>query len=249
MKKDVSLSHEFALYYELLPDFLKSGSQLVVDEKDFVHRVERVLRLKVGEKLVLFNRARHATAQLIQMDRKRVSFEIVSVARNSIYAPRITFLLPILKRDALASAMYYLVESGVNEIQLLSTQGVQRSWAGSQEMERLERICIAAAEQSKNYSFPVLKEPISIAQAAATIAQGAHCFYGSPEGLSFRDIISNTVPEQLVLTCGPESDFTVREKEQLQAAGFTPLRLTPTILRAETAALCVSALFRTVFSR
>ncbi len=142
----------------------------------------------------------------------------------------------------------FITRSFVNELQLMQTENMQRKWGGKKERERLERICIAAAEQSKNFVFPVIKELISLADALQTVPSDALGFYGNPEGNHFCEVSSNVAPEHFVLTCGPEADFSAAEKLQLQAASFQALRLTPTILRAETAVLCLSSLFRTVFS-
>lgn len=248
MKKSATTCHEFALYYEPLSHRLKRGDRLIIDEKELVHRIERVLRLKMDEQFVLFNRAQHAVVRIAQMDRKRVELEVASISQNKLYTPRISFFLPILKRDALASAVYYLVEAGVNDIQLVSTQNLQRTWGGQKERERLERVCIAAAEQAKQFAVPELKDPIPFSELQNYIMPGAHCFYGNPEGASFRDTVPITAPKHIVLTCGPEADFSIEEKEKLKTASFQPMRLTPTILRAETAAFCISSLFRTVFS-
>ncbi len=181
------------------------------------------------------------------MDSKSIRLELISSVKNKQYTPTISFLLPVLKRDALAQAVDYLVETGVNELQLMLTEKGQR-WGGEIERERLERICIAAAEQLKNFAFPLIKEPISLADALQAAPSDAFGFYGNPEGDHFREISGDIMPERLILTCGPEADFSSAEKLQLQAASFQALRLTPTILRAETAALGLSLLFRTVFS-
>ncbi len=56
VKKTISQSHEFAIYYEILSDDLGQGDTFTVADKDLMHRVTRVLRIKKGELLVLFNR-------------------------------------------------------------------------------------------------------------------------------------------------------------------------------------------------
>ncbi len=248
MKKTISKSHEFAIYYEILSDNLGHGDTFTVVNQDLMHRITRVLRIKKGEPLLFFNREWHALLRIVQVDRKSMRLELISAVKNKRYTPTISFLLPILKRDALAQAVYYLVETGVNELQLVQTENMQRKWGGEKERERLERICIAAAEQSKNFAFPLIKDPLSLADALQAVPPDALCFYGNPEGNHFREIRSDIMPGHFVLTCGPEADFSSAEKVQLQEESFQALRLTPTILRAETAVLCLSSLFRTVFS-
>jgi len=246
--KNSSASHEFALYYEFLSEQASTSGNFIITAKEMVHRIERVLRLKEGEQLILFNRERHAKLRITQMDRKQVAGDIISVDQNKIYSPHITFLLPVLKRDALSAAVYFLVEAGVNTIQLIHSKNQQRAWGGQKELERLERVCIAAAEQSKHFAIPSVLEPISYEQALNNLPENGLRILANPEGVSFTDISFKSAPTQIILTCGPEADLSVEEKELLRVASFQSMRLTPTILRAETAAFCISSLFRSVFS-
>ncbi|MFC1870724.1 RsmE family RNA methyltransferase [Candidatus Dependentiae bacterium] len=246
--KHSSASHEFALYYESLSGQASPLGNLIITAKEMVHRIERVLRLKEGEQFILFNRERHAKLRITQMDRKQIVTEIISFDQNKIYSPDISFLLPVLKRDALSAAVYFLVEAGVNAIQLIQSKNQQRAWGGQKELERLERVCIAAAEQSKHFAIPPVLEPISYEQAVNNLPESGLRILANPDGVSFTDISSKGVPTQIILTCGPEADLSVEEKELLRVASFQSMRLTPTILRAETAAFCISSLFRSVFS-
>ncbi len=250
IKKNTSNAHEFAVYHslnfaELLPDV---GSEMHIEDSSLVHRIQRVLRLQVGDRFILFDRYAHANVMIRDCSKKSVQLYVEKITSNTSYSPEITFLLPVLKKDALEDALYYLIESGVNHIQFLHTDKEQGRWRWSNDSDRLERIAIAAAEQSKNFAFPEIKEPITFAELEGVLPKNAACFYGDPAGKSAHTLLHEKAPDQLVLACGPEGDFTHAEKEQLHAVSFQPLRLTPTILRAETAAFCISSLFRSVFS-
>ncbi len=247
MKKQ-SQAHEFALYYDALPQSLDVSDTVHISDKDIIHRIERVLRLKKGEQCILFNRESHAKVCILSMDKKQILVEILSFEKNKIYSPYITFLLPVLKRDALSAAVYYLVEAGVNEIKLIQTKHQPRAWGGQKEQERLNRVAIAAAEQSKHFAFPVISDPVSYEQAVSELPEKSVRILANPEGDSFSEILSQSTPVQIILTCGPEADLSVEEKDFLRLNSFKLMKLTPTILRAETAAFCISSLFRTVFS-
>ncbi len=245
--KELSFSHAFALYYEELPEKLRVGSELLIQKKDILHRIERVLRLRQGEQCTFFNRKQHVLLNIVGMDRQSIRGEVIAIAENIPYVPTLTFLLPVLKRDALAHAVYYLVEAGVNEIWLMQTEKAQRTGGGEKEGERLERIAIAAAEQSKNFAFPEIKSHVLFKDIMDDLPEGQR-FYGNPAGKALHEIDRERIQGPIFLTCGPEGDFTDREKVKLQEASFEAVRLTPTILRAETAAFCISSLFRAFFS-
>ena len=240
-------AHEFALYF---PNSTQHAvlKELVITDKELAHRIDRVLRLKQGESFVLFDRDSNLHVRIDAIERKTVTLSILSSEKNKRYVPHITYLLPLLKKDALSDAIYYLVETGVNEIRLIAADNQHRSWAKERDMDRLKRVAVAAAEQSKYFAFPEIHAPVSYNEALSVLPSDALRIYAHPDGQACKEIVSGQIPDHIVLTSGPEADLSPEEKEQLERASFHSMRLTPTILRAETAALCISSLFRTFFT-
>ncbi len=117
-------------------------------------------------------------------------------------------------------------------------------------MERLERVAIAAAEQSKNFALPIIQLPIAWQESLARLQQ--HTSYvgdpqGIPSALFFKEKQHRVDAYNLII--GPEGDFTPDEYKQLKDGGVIALQLTPTILRAEMAAFYIAALVRSFFMR
>jgi 16S rRNA (uracil1498-N3)-methyltransferase len=67
----------------------------------------------------------------------------------------------------------------------------------------------------------------------------AHCENTSRSVLS---VMSSSLPDQILVTIGPEGDFTPDEIELALAADFIPVQLGGTRLRTETAAVAAVAL-------
>ncbi len=241
-------THLFALYYS--GKKLTHHDLLVITDTDLIHRIERVLRLSVGDACILFDRTTWKEVTITALTRTTITCTVVAQHDIKPWYPKIRFFLPVLKRESLATAVYNLVESGVQEIQLIKTEKVQRAFGSTKELERLERIAIAAAEQSKNFALPDIKEPISWAEALI-LMQKTISYVGDPMGMPIFDSLHGLQkwPDSCILVVGPEGDFTAREYAALKEAGVIPLQLTPTILRAETAAFYLAALFRSFFVR
>lgn len=238
-------AHTFALY---LPD-ISGKESLQINDRDLVHRISRVLRLQSGERLIFFNNQYHVDAQIIEVTNRSITVKLNERKKNDKRVPHVTFLLPLLKREALAHAVYGLVEVGVSSIQLVTTQKTQRAWAGSKEAERLERIIIAAAEQSKNFAFPTLHAPISIEQALDALAVSSKKYFCDPDGIQISQLVDRAEPvDPIVLAIGPEGDLTLDEKELLVSHSFEKIRLTPTVLRAETAAFLAAGIVRSLIN-
>lgn len=236
--------HIFALYYPAL-HIPKQEKEIILNDADLVHRLTRVLRLTIGDHFFVFDRFINAQLIIKKIDRHTVICQMKEIKDNTKWQPSIIFLLPILKREALNAAVYSLVEAGVNEIQLIQTEKGQRKFGITKEMKRLERIIIAAAEQSKNFAFPQLKEPVSFMQALKSVH--SMCYVGDPAGQSAIAYLCKQEIPQCTLIVGPEGDFSTKEKMALKKKEVIPLQLTPTILRAESAVFYLASLFRSAF--
>ncbi len=262
MKQKTKNKHEFALYYDKLtaqPSIsVMAGislqkniahKQLILTDQEIIHRITRVLRLQEGEQLVLFDHQHNALVELGISGKKELITHVLAVNTNTSLKPSITFFLPLLKREAFDSALYSLVEIGINTIQLVTTEKTQRPLT-PHELERAERTMISAAEQSKNFNFPKLETPITFVQCIQKFQKepGLKIFF-DPEGIPLIDqidMVRKNKPSMLSLMIGPEADLTSTEKQQLKEAGVVFCALTPTILRACQAAALSGAIFRSI---
>lgn len=236
--------HEFAVFYPALNQ-LKKGCEYHIKEVDAVHRIARVLRLTKGDQFILFERGVRAKVSILDVQKKVVTIQLKSIETINPFEPSITFLLPLLKRDAFEAALYFLTEVGVNHIYPIITAKTNRSWGGPKEQARLNRIIIAAAEQSKNVAFPQLYEPISFDESLTKLSNQNIFFH--PTGHPINEMFSAIQKDSFTLIIGPEGDLTEPEQKQLKKHDVMSYRLSPTILRAQEAAGVVACMIRSFF--
>ena len=234
------MKHEFALYIPELGSVLKSGltNAFTLHNAEVATRIGSVLRLQPGESCILFDRTLHARCTLVAVQKKGVEFKLLEKNKNSVVQPKISCLLPLLKRDDLEAALYASVELGATDVQLVITEKVQRAWGGTKEFERLRRIMIAAAEQSKNFALPELYEPQPLPKVVAALAADSTKLFFDLGGQPAFTVMHNLVqqkPAALAMLVGPEGDLTVQEKALLAEHQFVVSELTPTVLRAVSA--------------
>lgn len=232
-----SQKHEFAFY---VPELKKGQKTITVNDPELLKRIESVLRLQVGEEIVFFSREIHVFARLDILTKKQIQAIVLKEEKNKEYAPFLTVLLPILKREALEAALYACTELGVNEVYLVSTQ---KSLQKQKDEKRYERIVIAAAEQSKNFSFPFVHSVQSLEEVLLMVEKEGRVF-ADPSGKSLSTIIEKP-KTSYVLMVGPEGDLTDDEKKLLQKEGFYFCHLTPTVLRSQQALSVLIGSFRT----
>ncbi len=248
--------HEFAVYYTDCATIIADSAVddiFTINDKQLCHRIHRVLRLLVNDPVIIFDRFVHATCVVQKIDAKKdtLVLKLKEKQENNILSPHITFFLPVLKRDDLESAVYFLTELGVNDIQFVVTEKVQQKWDKKRAHDRLQRIMIAAAEQSKSFAFPTLYDPISFDQLLTRTSDlRAAKIYFDQHGESLLSVLTKTDqarPEKIILMVGPEGDLVNDERIMLQRSGFTFCCLTPTILRANHAVGIGAGAFRSLF--
>ncbi len=242
--------HQFALFIDNLSQAVLeiSNSVFSVQNKELLHRICTVLRLKPQDELILFDREVHAQAVITQIQKKEISFSIRALKQNPLFAPTIVVGLALLKKDALYQAIYGLVEVGVSRIQLLTTHKAQQ-WYGEKEMARIDRIVIAAAEQSKNYRFPKVIEPTTLEKFITESEQQERnkLFFFDVGGKPIAQLVTDFQFDQYTMIIGPEGDLTSNEKAYLKEKLLDFYSLTPTVLRAQQAAIVGAGLCRSFF--
>lgn len=246
--------HEFAICVELLSSLIKDKKvedTIILSDEKLVHRIKQVLRLERGNTCILFDRFVHISVSITAfIGKKNISFVIVSIKDNIVLYPAVTFLLPLLKRDDFESALYALAEVGVSTIQLVFTQKTMQQWNSERDWDRANRILIAAAEQSKNFIYPELKNPISVADTLHLYKDDkAVKIFFDAAGKKLFDIIPilhESKGKNIVLFIGPEGDLVLEEKKMIQANNFIFCALTPTIIRAVQAAAIGAAFIRSI---
>lgn len=255
-QKNNKEKHEFALYIPLLTSLMQNcfpGDCITVTDEAIVHRIKHVLRLAVEEQCTFFDKKVHALVVIQEyVGKKHVSCKILSKEANAHLSPSITFLLPVLKREDFESALYSLTEIGVTTIQLITTDKTHGGSSFSQkDMDRAHRIVIAAAEQSKNFSYPELVAPVMLSSVPTNALPDARIFFDHNGSCLFSYIqnLRRSLPEDIVLLIGPEGDLSSEEKKIVQSKKFVTCSLTPTVLRSVQAAALGAGLIRSLVTR
>lgn len=228
-----STKHEFALYSAELSN---GSSQIVLTDIDLLQRIYKVLRLSIGDTLVLFDGKNVMNVVIANTEKKQCIVAVQSRECIRYITPEVHCVVPVLKREALEDVMYAAVELGANTIQLVFTEKIHRAWAGAKEFERLHGIMIAACEQAKQFMVPQLHAPKSFDEVLPTLKETVLFF--DVNGQPAYDVVTQLRKEKLsslTMLMGPEADLSDKEKTLLKEKGAICCKLTPTVLRAKQA--------------
>ena len=225
------------------------------------HHCADVLRLGVGDKVMIFDGQGHeAAAELLEVSRKHTR---LSLGRRVITAkPRcaITLVQAVPKGKNMDLVIQKAVELGVSAIiPLLTERTVVRMGDKEDEARKQERwqsIAMEACKQCGQNWMPKIGLPCTTKEFFNTSAEADLILIASlqSDSQSIKQALSSfmaakgVLPESVVILIGPEGDFTPAETELSLSAGAQPITLGPIILRTETAAIyCLSVLGHELF--
>jgi len=248
--------HQFALYTTALQSHAaRKGMLCTIQDRALKHRVVSVLRVREQDQLIFFDTRRVVHVHLVdrkQMTKDTFTVRVVHAAPLVSLLPSITLCVGMTKRDALASVVYAATQMGVTRIQFLYTQKAGRYSILEAERARMHRIMIAAAEQSKQFVFPTVHNPVCLQRYCDDVVRDNQscALYFAPNKPSIRQFLTRNyainISSHVHVFIGPEGGFSVSEKMVFEEAGIHGYQLTPTILRTPEAVLVGIGILRSL---
>ena len=107
-------------------------------------------------------------------------------------------------------------------------------------------VVIAACEQCGRNRVPEVRPVVPYTRWVASPSPAALRLTLSPGAPMTLQALQRSAPD-VVLLVGPEGGLAPREQQDAEAAGFTPVRLGPRVLRTETAAVAAIAAMQTLW--
>ena len=240
-----------------------------VDLPDDVVRHFQVLRLRAGERIVLFNGdGGEYQAEVTSAGKQAVRARVVEASSVSRENPiRVHLGICVLKREAMVNVLSKATELGVREVTpVIAEHCTVGQRAVNARLVHWRGAIIAACEQSGLNVIPVLHEPMDLAAWVSARSNSDESSRAERKYIALpetRPIVfqekalqekasqetapQETAPQEksatdsLALLTGPEGGFAEHEKAAALDANFTPLNLGERILRAETAPIAAIA--------
>lgn len=220
-----------------------SGARFYPDDR-IRHYLFHVLRLRPGDRVLLFNRQGQWECQLAGGADDGLDV-VKEHAVDESAALLISYLLPLLKGSRFRDAVRMLVEAGVDQILPVM---FERSVRRPDNLQRLgDEITEWAgqAAQQCGTAPPVILQPVgSVLEMLERVEPESFRLLLSPAAEQYMDEQVAGDVKAVTLLSGPEGGLTEKEIDQLLRAGFLNTRLRTPTLRAETAPVVAVALVR-----
>ena len=244
-----------------LPVPLTTGVTVPLDDNACNHAV-RVLRLKSGAPLVLFNGEGGAfAAMLIDVGKREARAQVREALPGEVESPlRVTLAQGVARGEKMDYTIQKAVELGVTAIQPLFTERGGVDLTGerlARKIEHWQSIVISACEQCGRNRLPKLHDPLALtAWLAQQTDSSLSCRgeLGEERGCGEENLRLLLDPRatqglrgletpsgMITLLIGSEGGLNPIELAKAQEAGFAGIRLGPRILRTETAGVAALA--------
>ena len=221
---------------------LAAGAEIAL-AKDQAHYLANVLRLKQGDRLLLFNGADGEwCAELTAIGKKRAEVRLEHQTRPQEEGPDLHYLFAPLKRARVDYMAQKATEMGASALRPVITR---HTAAERVKTDRLLANAIEAAEQCGILRVPEVMEPEKLSKLLDAWDATRLLIFADEAAphASPLEVLKARPPGPLALLVGPEGGFHREERAALLAKPFVlPISLGPRLMRADTAAVAALAL-------
>jgi len=227
------MSSTIRLYF---PDKIQSDlSSHLTNEQ--THYVKDVMRLKIGDKLSIFNTLGEWNAAIESYEKNGAKIKIMEKVRDKDNEKNIWLAFSPIKQNSLNFLIQKGTELGVQKfIPILSDRTIVREV----NIERIKKIIVEASEQSNRISVPEINKPDSLKNFLSIFPKNGRlifCDINSNQN-NLKNIFEKKVEGPMCILIGPEGDFSENERKMIIDHNQTySISLAKNILKAETAAL------------
>jgi len=222
---------------------LSSGTRIALPEA-LAHHALRVLRLKAGETVVLFNGQGGEYPAVLDVEGKAGFAQLGDfTAREAELGGRITLVQGLPSGDKMDWVVEKAVELGAARVSPIAAQRSVLQLSGPRLDKRVahwQRIAQSAAEQCGRNRLMAVDAPQSLADWLALPAEGPRLLCHPEAADDLAGALRATPGVQaLTLLVGPEGGWSEKELEIARQAGVQAVRFGPRVLRTETAGLAL----------
>lgn len=214
------------------------GKEILLDADESRHATQ-VLRKRIGDEvLVMDGKGSLYTTRITEIKKKETRLDVLSKQEFPPSQAKIRLVVaPTKNNDRIEWLLEKSIEIGLAGIQFVRCDRSERKQVN---LERLQKIAVAACKQSLSWHFPEIGDIIPFKDYLNQKQQGS-CLIGVCENAEIHLKPGIQLEEEVHILIGPEGDFTPEEYELAKKAGWKGISFGEKRLRTETAALLAVA--------
>jgi len=217
------------------PGIVRVGALLELDSAEAHHL--QVRRVESGERIRLLDGRGGVGMGVVSLNRKQARVEVVEAVQIE-RPPTLALAVGGGDRDRFSWLVEKAAELGVTDLIPLETERTANvgTRVRDSHIEKLQSRALEAIKQSGAAWAPAVHDPLTLAEVLDAPGLKLVAEQGS---LPLARFDAN---QEITCLIGPEGGWTARETDLLAERGCTFVRLSPNVLRFETAALALAVL-------
>lgn len=221
------------------PYTINQNSLITLDDNAFNHLI-RVLRMKTGESITLFDGSNQITPAVIhEVNKKTVIVKTANSVLDNRESPLNIHLGQVISRgDKMEFTIQKSVELGVNTITPLLSErcGVKLDQERlEKKVQQWQKIVISACEQCGRNIIPCINPVMKLENWCANLTDSLKLNLHPKAEQGINQLANDN--KNISLLIGPEGGLSNEEISMTHQYQFTDILLGPRVLRTETAAL------------
>ena len=227
------------------------GDKIFIEGKE-AHHLLKVMRLKAGDEVVIFDgQGKGYQGVIIEERKKSAVVKILSEKKvEKLEEPRVTLAQALPARGKMDYLVEKATELGVDEIIPLETKrSVVKINKGKAELtrRRWEKISISASKQCGRLKLPVINRITKFPHALGKASEFDLVLFPC---LNFKAVPLKKVLEdggkikKVLVFIGPEGGFSKEEIKQAEFVGCKLVALGSNVLKSDTAALAMLSIIK-----
>ncbi|WP_294893110.1 16S rRNA (uracil(1498)-N(3))-methyltransferase [uncultured Gilliamella sp.] len=221
------------------PYTINQNSLITLDDNAFNHLI-RVLRMKTGESITLFDGSNQITPAVIhEVNKKTVIVKTENSVLDNRESPLNIHLGQVISRgDKMEFTIQKSVELGVNTITPLLSErcGVKLDQERlEKKVQQWQKIVISACEQCGRNIIPSINPVMKLENWCANLTDSLKLNLHPKAEQGINQLANDN--KNISLLIGPEGGLSNEEISMTHQYQFTDILLGPRVLRTETAAL------------
>ncbi len=215
--------------------FLENLSLNLVDklDKSQSHYILKVMRLKIGDNISLFNKSGEWEAKILNISKTIVEFKVTQQLRQKENSKELWLAFSPIKSNYFNFMIQKATELGVTKFfPIIFDRTVVRKI----NKERLNKILIESSEQSNRLIVPTIEDPKTLNEFLNL--NNFELIFTDLNSKNTKIDTSKLSDKPICIIIGPEGDFSESERQKiLSYKGVQPIKINENILRSETAVI------------
>ena len=206
-------------------------------KSDDIYHITRVMRMKSGDNIeVVYNEEVYICS--LEISNNNVDAIIkTKEEKKELDAVEKVLIIPLLKENKMDLIFQKSTELGIDKIIPVIMERSIIKIDKDKELKKVERwnkICKEASEQSKRVNIPIVTEVKTLKELDGIDGIKLVCSTKEKDNTIKKYLKNNTGYNRINIVIGPEGGISPKEEEYLNSIGFESVSLGNNIMRVET---------------